>query len=113
VPARSDLIPTVPAKARPSRRRFLSHFGTLGLATSATIFATPGRANADACTPCCDLVFCPQNISITTCQNACHNYIWSCRVCGGGSCVTCSCCERYTKCQGGVINGSAANCQPT
>ena len=99
-------------KDRPTRRRFFQ-FGAVGLATSATIFGFPEQARADSCTPCCSLVYCPPNISATTCRNACHNYIWSYRKQYVGSAVTCTCCERYSSCSGGSINGSAADCRPT
>ncbi|WP_163508702.1 hypothetical protein [Fodinicola acaciae] len=84
----------------------MAWFGAAGLGTATAVFAQSTPAAAAGQCLCCNLAHCPANTSMSYCQ-AHQNYEWSCRVCSGGACVTCLCCE---------ANGnslSALDCRPT
>lgn len=83
--------------------------GAAGLGTSAAIFATSAPAAAAGRCACCSLVFCNNQISLSSCQSQ-RNYTWSCRVCNGG-CVSCVCCEVLDA--GGREIASGMDCRPS
>jgi hypothetical protein len=91
------------------RRRLLAGAGASGLAAAITVFGRPGAAFADNY-HCCNLIFSPPNISMSSCKNVSQekfsNYIWVCNRNG----YRCSCCEHYTY---DTVTGSAATCSRT
>jgi len=93
-----------------SRRHFLAVLGATGLSTSVAVFGSATPAVAAGSCSCCSLKYCPPNTSISSCQSV-KNYTWSCRVCSGGTCVTCVCCEKISS--GGGYYASALDCRLT
>lgn len=96
-------------RTRIGRRRLLAGAGASGLAAAVTVFGRPDAALA-AYYRCCNLVFSPPNISMSSCKNVSQEkftyYIWTCS--GGG--YRCSCCEHKVY---GTTTGSAATCSRT
>ena len=87
------------------RRRFLSVLGGSGLTAAGALFGSAGRAEAAGGCGCCNLVYCPANTSIGSCQSVSH-YLWGCSVTGS---LHCSCCEK--KRANGSYSASAYSCQ--
>jgi hypothetical protein len=94
-------------RTRIGRRRLLAGAGASGLAAAVTVFGRPGAALA-ANYGCCNLVYSPPNISMSSCKNVSQEkftyYLWKCTTSSGR---TCYCCEHKVY---GTTTGSAATC---
>jgi hypothetical protein len=77
------------------RRRFLGRLGAAGLVVATGTFGRTAKAEASGGCSCCNLKFCPANVSYSICSTAACHYIWGC---AGTGTTTCNCCEMPAAC---------------
>ncbi len=91
--------------SRLARRGFVAGVGAAGLTAVGALFGKQTAQAAGSC-GCCDLSYCPPNMSIGSCESSVNNYVWECTY-GGG--VYCNCCELMN--HNGINIRSAYSCQ--